>query len=69
MGRSGRGVLCETLPHLWSHAPGVRFLLARYRTAPIVIGQTGDPRLAETPAPASSARGRDVGAGLWLVLP
>lgn len=41
----------------------------RHRTAPIVIGQTGDPRLAETPAPASSARGRDVGAGLRLVLP
>lgn len=28
VGRSGRGALCETLPHLWSHAPGVRFLLA-----------------------------------------
>lgn len=40
----------------------------RYRTAPIVIGQTGDPRLAETPAPAYSARGRDMGAGLRLVL-
>lgn len=60
----------QDTPHLWSHAPGVRFFLTQHRTAPAVIGQRDDPRLAETPAPASSAGGaggRDVGAGSWRV--
>lgn len=60
----------QDTPHVWSHAPGVRFFLTQHRTAPAVIGQRDDPRLAETPAPASSAGGwggRDVGAGSWRV--
>lgn len=52
----------QDTPHLWSHAPGVRFFLTQHRTAPAVIGQRDDPRLAETPAPASSAGG---GGGTW----
>lgn len=47
----------QDTPHVWSHAPGVRFFLTQHRTAPAVIGQRDDPRLAETPAPASSAGG------------
>lgn len=54
----------QDTPHLWSHAPGVRFFLTQHRTEPAVIGQRGDPRLAETPAPASSSRGEG-GAGTW----
>lgn len=53
----------QDTPHVWSHAPGVRFFLTQHRTAPAVIGQRDDPRLAETPAPASSAGGW--GGGTW----
>ncbi|KAK7801655.1 hypothetical protein U0070_013149, partial [Myodes glareolus] len=38
-----------------------------HRTAPAVIGQRDDPRLAETPAPASSAGGWGEGRGSGLV--